>query len=500
VVARLDSGVVVAGRYRLDRLLGAGGMGAVWAAARVEGGAPVALKFVKDPAAGRELRRRFLREARAACAVRHPNVVAVHEILELEDGEPVMVMDLLVGEPFSERLRREHQLPLADTATILLPVVSAVGTAHALGIVHRDLKPENIFLALDDDGNERVVVLDFGIAKLTAAAGAASETTGLTETGSLLGTPCFMSPEQVFGEKDIDHRTDIWALGLILYQALSGVLPTLADNVGQVLKIILTRPIWPLEDAVTDIPDDVARLVNRMLTRERRERPCDLREVYRVLAKYTDAVAPQFGPPTARTSERSAVTDARDPEEPTARGGDSGVDVLGRTLQAASNESGRVVLGAEARIDPLGHVAGAAADSAPRRRRRLLPWAAGTSLAGLGFAIWMFAQPRGNMLRPSEEAVGASAPNPSAEAPRLANEPRQETTVPLSLPTAAADVSAPLPSAQPAVASATVAPAVRLPTSRPIAAPSATEVRPAPPASAPSATPGSPTLKVQRWE
>src|SRR5262245_22822741 len=151
----LGPGVVVA-RFRLDRLLGEGGMGSVWAATGVDTGEAVALKFVKRTPHDEEARRRLLREARAASAVQHPNVVVAREVIELDDGAPVLVMELLRGEPLSERLRREQVLPLGELCTILLPVVSAVGAAHAAGIVHRDLKPENVFLA-EGEGDARTV-------------------------------------------------------------------------------------------------------------------------------------------------------------------------------------------------------------------------------------------------------------------------------------------------------------------------------------------------------
>jgi serine/threonine-protein kinase len=162
-----EAGAVVAGRYRLDRRIGEGGMGVVWAATHLRTQKTLALKLLRAAVAGDEdTRRRLVREARAACAVQHPNVVAIHDVVELDDGSPVLVMDLLEGESLRDRLTREGVLSLPTLAAILLPVVSAVGAAHALGIVHRDLKPENVFLAREPGGRRGVRVLDFGIAKL----------------------------------------------------------------------------------------------------------------------------------------------------------------------------------------------------------------------------------------------------------------------------------------------------------------------------------------------
>src|SRR5262249_3366933 len=152
------------------------------------------------------------------------------------------------------------------------------GTAHTLGIVHRDLKPENIFLGegASTDGTQRrapiVKVLDFGIAKLTAAEGDAAESGALTGTGTLLGTASYMAPEQIFGGRDIDHRADIGGFGLIMYRALSGILPTQAEHVGQVLKIVVTRSIRALAEVEPELPADVTELVGKMLSRQRSAR------------------------------------------------------------------------------------------------------------------------------------------------------------------------------------------------------------------------------------
>jgi serine/threonine-protein kinase len=294
MVSARRPGDLVGGRYRLDRVLGAGGMGVVWAAAHVDTGRAVALKLIKEDLDDPAAQRRFLREARAASAIRHPNVVSIVELLELDDGSPVMVMELLQGEPLGERLRRADRLGLQEAADIMLPVVSAIGTAHALGIVHRDLKPENIFLAEGPGGARVVKVLDFGIAKQTALDGDVAKSTGLT-TGAVIGTPPYMSPEQVFGEKDIDHRADIWALGILLYQCLTGVLPTAGEHVGQVLKNVLSKPFEPLSSVVPEVPADLSRIVERMLQRNRGSRPSDLRDVEAVLRRYASTEAPSFG-------------------------------------------------------------------------------------------------------------------------------------------------------------------------------------------------------------
>jgi eukaryotic-like serine/threonine-protein kinase len=293
-------GTVVAGRYRLERLLGEGGMGEVWSAKTLADDRPIALKFMKTVIANfAEMFQRFEREAVAASAVKHPCVVKIHEVLRDDDDTPVMVMDLLLGESLAEKLHREGALALPDFARIFLQILSAVGTAHAVGVVHRDLKPDNVFL-VKDGGDAEVRILDFGIAKLTAFEGEAQP--GLTSTGALLGTPHYMSPEQVFGDKTIDHRSDIWALGVIMYECLTGTRPVRGDNVGQILRVITSHAIVPLDQIAPTLPAPILDLSRRMLAYTRGDRPSDLRGAFDVVQKYTTVPATRFDAATVEIS------------------------------------------------------------------------------------------------------------------------------------------------------------------------------------------------------
>jgi eukaryotic-like serine/threonine-protein kinase len=304
-VAKLEPGVIVGDRYRIERLLGEGGMGSVWAAAHTITRKRVAVKFLKPELAARPaMVRRFLREARAATAISHPNVVAVHDAIDAGDG-PFMVMELLAGETLASRLDRSGRIDVVELAAIMSPVVSAVGSAHAMGIVHRDLKPENLFILRDAPPSSAVKVLDFGIAKLTAPDGEAARTGPLTNTGAVLGTLYYMSPEQTFGERDVDHRADIWSLGVVFFECLSGERPFLGENAGQVLKAVLSAPVPPLREIARTLPADVGDLVARMLERDRTRRLDDLREVASVLARYSNIEVPGFDAPLARASGRS---------------------------------------------------------------------------------------------------------------------------------------------------------------------------------------------------
>lgn len=252
------------GRYRVLHRVGAGAMGVVYAADDTALRRRVALKVLRSES-GQGLEARLLREARAASVIRHPNIVPVHDVLELDDGSPVLVMDLLVGEPLRERLERERQLSLDTTRTILLSVVSALEAAHALGVVHRDLKPDNIFLSITDAGTLDVKIVDFGVAKLTALEGPAARSAGLTDTGALVGTPFYMAPEQAFGESDLDPRADLFAVGVIFFECLTGVRPTEASNVGQVLKRLAHLDFPNIRTVKPDVPEPVAKLIEELM-------------------------------------------------------------------------------------------------------------------------------------------------------------------------------------------------------------------------------------------
>jgi eukaryotic-like serine/threonine-protein kinase len=276
---RLEPGIVLAERYRLERQLGEGGMGAVWAAKHTVTNKVVALKILLGRGEDQALRERLLREARAVCAIQHAHVVPVHDVLELEDGAPALVMDLLVGESLRQKLDRVGRLGHDEVARVAIDVLSALEAAHARGIIHRDLKPDNVFLSRAPDGREEVKVLDFGIAKVTTLGENDSEAAALTKTDSMLGTPYYMAPEQVYGEKDIDARSDLWAMGVLMYECLAGVRPTEANNLGQIFKLITIGPIAPLAEKAPNVPASFAKVVGWCLERTRDARPSGARDL-----------------------------------------------------------------------------------------------------------------------------------------------------------------------------------------------------------------------------
>jgi serine/threonine-protein kinase len=270
----LRPGVVVEGRYRLDHRLGEGGVGVVWAATHLTMARPVALKFLKSKEP--ELTKRFEREARVTAAIAHPCIVQVHDVFTMADGTSVMVIDLLNGESLGTRIGR-GALPIEEARQVLLPVVSAVATAHAAGVVHRDLKPENVFLATTG-----VKVLDFGLAKLMAD-GTLSASTRLTRSGFVMGTPYYMAPEQVFADREVDHRVDVWALGVILYECLSGSRPINGKSLGAIFRAITSGNVRPLTEVAPHVPRELGALALRMMSLDKASRP-DLRQVWDALS------------------------------------------------------------------------------------------------------------------------------------------------------------------------------------------------------------------------
>jgi serine/threonine-protein kinase len=267
----MKPGDILAARYRLVRPLGEGGAGVVWAARQVTTERPVAVKVLRggDPANAA----RFLREARVAASLNHRNIVQVFDFWEVEDGGPVfLVMELLAGETLGAVLERVGRLSVPQTLSVATPIAAALKAAHAMGVVHRDLKPDNVFLvaATPDEPAVEVKVLDFGLAKPVTAD---PQATVVTQTGSVMGTPCYMSPEQVYGERDVDVRADVWALGVVLYECLTGTKPFVGENFGQVFRSITQGAPPPVRALAPDVPPTLSALVARMLSPAATDRP-----------------------------------------------------------------------------------------------------------------------------------------------------------------------------------------------------------------------------------
>jgi serine/threonine protein kinase len=328
------------GSYVVREVLGQGGMGTVYLAEHAVIGKKVAIKVLKRDLAGHDnLVARFINEARANAVVGHPGIVDVFDVGTLPSGVPYLVMEYLRGESLAQRLARTGKLPVELAATIAWETASAVGAAHAKGIIHRDLKPENLFLAVDPAEPEapaRVKVLDFGIAKLHADPNPNQVN---TQTGSVMGTPVYMSPEQCRGAREeIDHRTDIYSLGVILYEMLVGKPPFQGEAFGDLLLRHMTEPVVPPATLDPTVPAALDAAVLRALAKKRDDRFASMAEFQHGLAEtlgrplektpapFDSRRLPGFTPPSPLT-----------PSAPTAR-----TRLSGRRLLIAG---GAVVLG-----------------------------------------------------------------------------------------------------------------------------------------------------------
>jgi eukaryotic-like serine/threonine-protein kinase len=242
-------------------------MGSVWEGTHITLGTQVAVKFIESEyLESPEARNRFESEARAAAKLRSKHVVEVYDHGVTEDGRPFIVMEYLRGEPLDKRLDRLGRIPAKDTARMLMQVCRALSKAHAAGIVHRDLKPENVFLVWDDeDGADVAKVVDFGIAKFTDNQLGNSSA---TRTGSVLGTPYYMSPEQARGLRSVDFRSDLWSVGVIAYRCMTGLLPFEGEAVGDLLVKLCTAPLPIPSQVVGDTPPGFDAWFAKALTRE----------------------------------------------------------------------------------------------------------------------------------------------------------------------------------------------------------------------------------------
>ncbi len=278
-------GTIIDRKYRIKRLLGEGGMGAVFEAEHTRIERKVAVKILHSQySSSEELVGRFFREAQAASAIGHPNIIDIFDVGVQEDGTVFIVMELLKGESLGDWMKREDAKNPGRAVAVVLQVLSALTVAHDKGIIHRDLKPDNTFIAKDSRGRYEVKLLDFGIAKIQDDA---EGDTGLTKTGTVLGTPNYMSPEQARG-KDVDQRIDIWSVGVMLYQMLAGELPFKGDSYNAVLSDILLETPTPLMKATKGVPGDLAKVVEKAMAKNRNERYRYVSDMARDLMPFSD--------------------------------------------------------------------------------------------------------------------------------------------------------------------------------------------------------------------
>jgi serine/threonine-protein kinase len=314
----VEQGQILAGKYRIERTLGSGGMGVVVAAWHVEIEQRVALKFLRpELCKKRDSAERFRREAIAAAKIKSEHVARVLDVGTTETGVPYIVMEYLDGNDLADEIKRYGRLPVADSIDYVLQAIEALAEAHAAGIVHRDLKPHNLFLARRADGSRSLKVLDFGIAKSLIASG---QSFSLTSTTTVIGSPLYMAPEQMQSPKSVDARADIWSLGAILYHMLAGRPPYDAPNVAQLCSVLLETTAPLVSEIRSDVPVELARVIDHCLEKERVRRCGSVSELATLLEPFGSGSSAVHASRAARILNTSDVpVSGFDPAVPTAR-------------------------------------------------------------------------------------------------------------------------------------------------------------------------------------
>jgi serine/threonine-protein kinase len=425
---------VLVGKYRIDRILGQGGMGIVYAAYHELLGQSVALKMLRPEVVAKnsDAVARFLNEGRAAARLENAHVARLMDVGLLDGGLPYLVMELLEGADLAHVLETRGRMPVATVVDYLMEAIEAIAEAHSMGIVHRDLKPSNLFLARRKEG-ETIKVLDFGISKAgTDANGPAS---GITATNAVLGSPGYMSPEQLRSSKTIDARADIWSLGVILFELLSGSLPFDGPNVVAIFAAIQETDAPRVESLRSDIPPRLAAAVHRCLRRSAADR-------FATVTELAAEIAP-FGSPRAMTSlERIRAT------LPMYQQGTS------ETLLATGDKPPARAVSSAGGISPAAMTTGGVvhgAPAVPARSGKRTPVVA--SIVGVGILLAAGAIAGLLMMRAGPKSVPAASPEPppaiSASAP--APPPPVASTAITPEPPAASAPPAPSASASAAV-------------------------------------------------
>jgi serine/threonine protein kinase len=418
-------GATVAGKYRLESLVGCGGMGSVWSATHLGLGHQVAIKLISPQhVQSTDVRRRFDTEAKAVARLKSRHVVQIYDNGELEDGTPYIAMELLHGESLHGRIQRAGPMPLAEGVTVITQVCRALSRAHAAGIVHRDIKPDNIFLARSEEEEGYLVkVLDFGVAKLAPVDGEQSS----TKTGSLVGTPLYMSPEQARGLKTIDHRTDLYSLALVAYTMLTGNLAFSGDSFGDLLLKICTEELPSLRQAAPWLPAPMDDWFKKAGARDPAARHGSAQELADSLAGAAGmALTLPVGmasnvPSSGDLSTRALSTEGAPPTEP----------------QPLTASGDRVALPAGAPSHG-GTLRGASTDTRVERPRGARALRAGIAIAAIGGAVVLLFALTRNRAGKMEQSGPAAAPPSVATA--QADVPIPPTPV---VPTQVATTTAP---------------------------------------------------------
>jgi serine/threonine-protein kinase len=282
----LSTGDIIDGKYRIIRLIGEGGMGSVYEGENTRIHRRVAIKVLHSGVAETaEAVQRFEREAQAAGRIGSEHIVEVLDLGNLPSGDRYMVMEFMDGDSLSDRIRQRGRIPPAELCPLALQLLEGLGAAHTAGIIHRDLKPDNVYLLKSRSGVANFVkLLDFGISKFNQLSGDSGFS--MTRTGAVMGTPYYMAPEQAKGAKDMDHRVDLYATGVILYESVTGEVPFNADTFNELLfKIVLEEP-RPVEQLVPDIDPNFAALINKAMARDPAQRFQTAKDFQAALTKW----------------------------------------------------------------------------------------------------------------------------------------------------------------------------------------------------------------------
>jgi len=433
-------GDVLADKYRVDKILGIGGMGMVVAATHLELGNRVALKFMLPAALeSAEASMRFLREARASSQLTSEHVCRVLDLGRLDNAAPYIVMEYLEGYDLHSLMKRRGVLKLSDAVDYILQACEGMAEAHMKGIVHRDLKPGNLFISKRADGTSLVKVLDFGISK---AAGMAS-----TKTGDVMGSPAYMSPEQMRSTKDVDQRADIWSLGVMLYQLVTGMPPFHADSLPAMCLRVLNEEPDALQSLRADLPDDFCRAVFRALAKERDDRYSDVGEL-------AAAIAP-FGGDTASFSV-TRIAGVLHPSAASSRFSMVQMPAHADLLPTVTGEEGRLaetaaVAHEAASVTTFSSGAGESVNQIPRQWR-VSYGLLGAAIVAAGTVVLLLVMVMKSGDEPTTAATAARPTQPALAAPVLQSATSIEKTVPDPKPVetrVAAPIVEPLPPVPP---------------------------------------------------
>jgi eukaryotic-like serine/threonine-protein kinase len=381
-------GSLIAKKYRVEGIIGHGGMGAVVAATHRRLGQRVAIKILYPSSArSPEAVARFLREAQAAAALQSEHVVRILDFGRHTDGLPFMVMEYLVGTNLAQLLAARGKLPLDEALQYVMQGTEAVAEAHARGIIHRDIKPANLFLTCRSDGSPLIKVLDFGISKADWLVGNPNYTPDLTATADTLGTPMYMSPEQVRSTKDVTARADIWAFGVMLYELLVGTPPFWADSLPALsAKIVADTPV-PLSHHRNDLPDGLDAAVMWCLEKDPARRPPTVAHLARLLAPFAPG---------------------------TTHGWPQRIDHIVQQARVPNPNAARPSIPV---LEEVPHAWGQTQSLRRNIRGGLLGLAFGASAALVAGGIWWLATTRG-----SPKTLASSAPTTSQASPQASSE------------------------------------------------------------------------------